>query len=65
MFTLSPGTLFADESLSSKGIMVSKRVGSKDTIERNTGDVVEQVPINLPIYADTQVFIEKEMKITW
>jgi len=45
--------------------MVSKRVGSKDIIEINTADVVEQVPINLPVYAYMELFIEKDMKITW
>ena len=27
--------------------------------------MVEHVPINFPIYADTQLFIDKDMKITW
>jgi len=45
--------------------MASKRVASKDIIEIITGDVVEQVSMNLLVYADTQFFIEKDMKITW
>ncbi len=45
--------------------MVSKRDRSKDTIESSTGDVVEHVQMNLPIYANTQLFVEKDMKITW
>lgn len=44
--------------------MVSKRVGSKDTLERNTGDVVKQVPMNFPINANTQLFVEKNMRNT-
>jgi len=34
-------------------------------VESNIGDVVEQVAIKFPIYANTQLFIEKDMKITW
>lgn len=45
--------------------MVSKRDGSKDTVESSTRDVVEHVSMNLPIYAKTQLFIEKDMKLTW
>lgn len=65
MFALFLGTSVVEKSLSSTSIMVSKRVGSKENIERSTGDMVEQVPINFPIYADTQLFVEKDMKITW
>jgi len=45
--------------------MASKRVGSKDIIESTTGDVVEKVSMSLPIYEDTKLFIDKEIKITW
>lgn len=45
--------------------MASKRAGSKDTIESIIGDVVEQVSMSLPIYEDTRLFIEKDIKITW
>ena len=45
--------------------MVSKRVISKDIVESSIGDVVEQVSMDLVFYANTQLFIEKDMKITW
>lgn len=53
MSTLSPGTLVFEKSLSSTGIILSKRFVSKDTIERNTGDMVEHMPKKLPTYGDT------------
>lgn len=65
MSALSLGTSFVEKYLSSTGIIISKCVGLKDTIERITGDVVEKVPMKPPIYADVQLFIEKDMKITW
>ena len=65
MSSLSPGTTAIDQIFSSIGNMASKRVASKDIIEIITGDVVEQVSMNLLVYADTQFFIEKDMKITW
>ena len=27
--------------------------------------MVEYVPMKLPIYVDTQLFVEKDMKMTW
>lgn len=39
--------------------MASKRDGSKDTVERITRDMVEQVSMSLPVYTDTHLFIEK------
>lgn len=45
--------------------MVSKRARSKDTMESSIGDVFEQVPMKFPVYADMQLFVEKDMKITW
>ena len=65
MSALSPDTSVVEKSLNITCIMVSKRVGSKDIVESNIGDVVEHVPMNLPIYADTKLFIENDMKITW
>jgi len=40
--------------------MTPKRVASRETMERTIGEEVEQEPINFPIYANTQLFIEKE-----
>jgi len=45
--------------------MASKREGSNDTVESTTRDVVEQVYMSLPIYEDTNFFIDKEIKIKW
>lgn len=65
MSSLSSGTTNVENIFSSKGNMASKRDASKNTIERSTRDVVEHVSMNLPIYADTKFFIEKDMNITW
>ena len=45
--------------------MASRRDGSKDTVERSTGDVVEQLSMSLPIYTNTHQFIDKYINITW
>jgi len=45
--------------------MVSKRDASKETFESSNGDAVEQVLVSLLVYADTQLFIEKGMMLTW
>ncbi len=45
--------------------MASKRAGSKEIVESSTRDVVEQVTMSLPIYANTHIVIEKDIKITW
>lgn len=37
--------------------MAQKRVASKETPESSTGEVIEQTPVDLPVYADTQPFI--------
>lgn len=62
---LPPGITGVHQSLISIGTKASKRVGSKDTIESTTGDVIEQVSVSLPIYEYTKLFIYKEIKITW
>lgn len=45
--------------------MVSKRDTSKETTKRSTGEAVEQILVDLPVYVDTQLFIEKGTKLTW
>lgn len=45
--------------------MASKRARSKDTVESITRDVVEQGSMSLPMYTDTHMFIEKDIKIAW
>lgn len=45
--------------------MTPNGVASTRTIERNIGETIEQTPIDSSIYADTQLFIEKESTLTW
>lgn len=63
--SLSPGILGVFLPLSNTGSMASKRSRSKDTVESATGDVVEQVSMRFPIYEDTNLFIDKEIKMKW
>ena len=46
------------------GNMASKRDASKEIVESSNGDTVEQVLVSLPVYANTQLFIEKGMMLT-
>jgi len=45
--------------------MAPKGISSKDTIGRSTREIVESTTIYLPVYSDTQLFVEKESNITW
>lgn len=45
--------------------MASKRVESKDIVESATGDEIEQVSMSLPIYEETKLFIDKDIKMKW
>jgi len=62
--TLFPGATVVEQRLKSTSNMASKRARPKDTVERSIRDVVEHVSMNLPVYVDTQLFIEKDMKLT-
>lgn len=62
---LSLGIISVHHTLSSTSTMASKRTGLKDTIDSTTGDVVDQVSMSFPIYKDTKLFIDNEIKITW
>jgi len=42
-----------------------KRVSSKETIESNTGEAVEQVLVDLPVHVGTRFFIQKGSSLTW
>lgn len=44
--------------------MEPKRVSSKDTTESSTAEAVKQTPVNLPLYSDTQLYVEKEFHLT-
>lgn len=45
--------------------MASKSVASKETAESSTGEAFEQISVDLLVYADTPLFIEKGTKLTW
>lgn len=45
--------------------MASKGAASKDTVESSTRQEVEQVSVKFPFDEDTQLFIEKGIKLTW
>lgn len=63
--SLSLGITRVHQSLSNTSKMASKRVGLKDTIESTTKYVVKQTSKSLSIYEDTELFIEKEVKMKW
>jgi len=44
--------------------MESKRVASKETTESSSREAVEKISINPPVYAYTQLFIEKGTRLT-
>jgi len=44
--------------------MEPKRVASKETIERNIEEAIDKASIYFPVYADTQLFIEKRSSLT-
>lgn len=45
--------------------MASKIAGSKDTYESATGATMEQVSSSLPIYEDTKLILDKDIKPKW
>lgn len=45
--------------------MESKRASWKETVESSIGEAVEQISFDLPVYINTQLFIEKGTKLTW
>lgn len=65
IFSLFTGITGVLPSLYNIYTMDSKRGGSKDPIESETGDAVKQVSMGFPIYEDTNLFIEKEIKMKW
>lgn len=62
---LSPCIIGVLPSLSSIGTSASKSAGSKDTVESATRDVVEKMSMSSPIYEDTKLFIDKDIKMKW
>ena len=45
--------------------MASKRAASKDTVGSETRDAVEQVSMGLPVYEDTKLVIDRNIKMKW
>lgn len=45
--------------------MTSKRAGSKYIDTSVTGVVVERVSASLPIYEDTKLILDKDIKLKW
>ena len=45
--------------------MASKRTGSQDTDGNATIAAVEQMSSSLPIYEDTKLYLDKDMKLKW
>jgi len=52
-------------SLNSLVSMASKRVGSKEINRSATSAAVERVSTSLPIYEDTKMIVEKDIKLKW
>lgn len=45
--------------------MASKRIGSQDTDGVAAGAAVEQVSSSLSIYEDTNLYLDKDIKLKW
>lgn len=45
--------------------MEPKRFYLKETTRSSNREVVEKALVDLPVYADIQLFIEKESTLTW
>lgn len=53
MSSLSPGTTIVEQLFRNTSNMASKKATSKDIVESSTGDVVEQMSMNVLVYVDT------------
>jgi len=63
--SISPDLAGVLPPLNSSGSMASKRAGSKDTVGSATGATVERMSTSLPIYEDTKLIVDKEIKLKW
>jgi len=61
--TMSPDLVRVHLPLNSSRSMASMRAGSKDTNGSATGVGVERVFTSLPIYEDTKLIIDKDIKL--
>ena len=62
---MSPNAVGVHPSLIISGSMASKRSESKDIVESATGDAVEQASMSFPIYEDTKLIVDKDIKLKW
>lgn len=60
---LSPDLASVRPPLFSSRPMASKRAGSKDIDGSATGAEIERVSTSLPIYDDTKLFLDKDIKV--
>lgn len=56
LLSISPAVIFN---------IVSKRDASKEATKINTGEEFEQTLVDLPVYVNNQLFIEKVTTLTW
>jgi len=63
--SMSLGIASVHQSLNILGSMASKRAGSKDTYRSVIAEAVEQVFMIFPIYEDTKLIIDKDIKMKW
>jgi len=45
--------------------MASKRARSKNTVGSETRDAIEQMSMGLPVYKDTKLVIDRDIKMKW
>ena len=62
---MSPSIVGVCLSLSSTGTMASKRARSKNTVGSETRDAIEQMSMGLPVYKDTKLVIDRDIKMKW
>jgi len=63
--TMSPNLAGVCLSLSSSRSMASQRAVSKDTDESATRAAIERVSTGFPIYQDTKLIVDKDIKPKW
>lgn len=45
--------------------MTPKRTASKGTTESSIEEAIEQTRVNLLVYSDTQLYVEKDSNLAW
>ena len=62
---MSPGITSVHLPLSSIGTMAFRESRVEDTIHSTLGDAVDQGSMNLPIYEDIKLLMDKDIKMKW